>query len=127
MSRRRRGQAHQNTVAFKNRNPKKREIELSTKIQGCCRRCTQQLEWRLKYGKYKPRKKRGQCVMCKNYSISTAYYSICVPCSESSGKCPKCLKLLSDIVDPPSKEAIPCQTSQTSSNSPTVRVSSPKS
>ena len=77
--------AHQNTYAFKH-NPKSKLTEkiLNSPIQHCCRRCTDKLEWRKQYRKYKPLTQLGKCNFCNKKNIKSAYHTICEPCTTSS-------------------------------------------
>jgi hypothetical protein len=47
--------AYQNKFAFRhNKNSKKTKKILALKNEGLCRTCTEQIEWRKRYRKYKP-------------------------------------------------------------------------
>lgn len=53
----RRGQKYQNATAFKNDlHDKSAKIKMINAIQvtQCCGRCTEIIEWKIKYKKYKP-------------------------------------------------------------------------
>jgi predicted nucleic acid-binding Zn ribbon protein len=91
--------AHQNTFAFKH-NPKSKLTEkiLSSPIQHCCRRCTDKLEWRKQYRKYKPLTQMAKCNLCSQKNIKSAYHTICDKCTTSD-------KAKKNLIDAKLKEA----------------------
>lgn len=84
-------QAHQNTFAFKHN----KNSMLTRKIAKCpidkmCKRCTEIIEWRIDYRKYKPLTNPARCNMCQGKCIYKAYRTICDNCAVSKGLCAKC-------------------------------------
>lgn len=54
------GPKHQNSFAFKHNPKSKKTLKiLALPSEGLCRRCSEQIEWRKKYRKYKPLTKPG--------------------------------------------------------------------
>lgn len=83
---------HQNTFAFRH-NPKSK---LSKSIHaipnvGLCERCTQQIEWRKKYRKYKRLTECVRCTACAQKTVSYAYHTVCTECARHKQCCAKCL------------------------------------
>merc|ERR1711991_917792 len=82
---------YQNKRAFTH-NPKsvKSKFIMSQPINGLCRRCTEQIEWKKKYRKYKPLKTPASCRECKQKTVVHAYHNLCEPCQEKLEVCAKC-------------------------------------
>ncbi|CAI5495179.1 unnamed protein product [Closterium sp. Naga37s-1] len=86
------------------RNVQKKETELGTKsrpfanISGVCRRCSEQIAWRRKYGKYKPLTEPAKCQACGKRNVKDAYHAICRACAQEKGLCPKCRQPTKEIV-----------------------------
>lgn len=57
-----------------------------------CERCYEQLQWKLKYGKFKPIKQPKKCENCKMNSILKPYRSLCNKCGDELKKCTKCME-----------------------------------
>jgi hypothetical protein len=55
------------------------------------RRCFEIIDWKKKYGKYKPRRQPGKCLGCDGKTVSQAYHQLCPPCSSSRRVCAKCM------------------------------------
>ncbi|XP_072815690.1 uncharacterized protein C9orf85 homolog isoform X2 [Vicugna pacos] len=70
---------------------------------GVCQRCKEILEWRVKYGKYKPLSKPKKCVKCLQKTVKDSYHIMCRPCACELEVCAKCGKK-EDIVIPFNKE-----------------------
>ena len=86
-----RGQKYQNTVAFKhNKNSKKTRKILAMPINNLCSKCTEQIEWRKKYRKYKPLTVPAKCTKCLLVKVRDAYHILCDDCAAEC--CAKCLK-----------------------------------
>ncbi|KAI8099898.1 uncharacterized protein BX664DRAFT_322351 [Halteromyces radiatus] len=87
------GQAHQNTTAWKpNKNSKKtREIN-ALPVYGLCQRCTDVILWRKKYRKYKPLTSVKKCTGCEQKNIKEAYHVLCNNCASQKKVCAKCLE-----------------------------------
>jgi hypothetical protein len=96
---------HQNAVVWKpNSGVKKNEKELGGKfrpyaeITGVCPRCKQQIEWRRKYGKYKPLTEPAKCHDCGKRSVRQAYHTLCTACSKQRNVCAKCCHPATTII-----------------------------
>lgn len=106
MSSNRRGPPkHQNQYAWKpNAGHKINETELGGKfrpyseITGVCPRCKDQIEWKRRYGKYKPILEPAKCQRCGKRAIRQAYHNICPACAKDAGVCAKCSSLVDQIV-----------------------------
>lgn len=84
---------YQNETAFRhNKNSKLTKTILAMPISGLCSHCTDQLNWRKTYRKYKPLTQPKKCVRCQQKSIKDAYHVICKPCAEKDKVCAKCLE-----------------------------------
>ncbi|RWR77194.1 protein ripply1 [Cinnamomum micranthum f. kanehirae] len=94
---------HQNRYAWNpNANRKKNETELGGKLRpysditGVCPRCKDQIEWKRRYGKYKPLVEPGKCQKCGKRAVRQAYHNLCfgklanAGCAKDSGVCAKC-------------------------------------
>ena len=58
--------------------------------RGVCATCHEIIEWKKKYGKYKPLKVPGKCVGCGSSTVVDAYHNICQQCAAATGACAKC-------------------------------------
>ncbi|XP_067938197.1 uncharacterized protein C9orf85 homolog [Watersipora subatra] len=90
-----RPQKHKNSRAFKNnQNDRTNLIQMlnSLEIFGVCTRCKDQIEWRIKYKKYKPLAAPKKCVKCEQKTVKRAYTTACEPCGSSLQICLKCLQ-----------------------------------
>ena len=65
---------------------------MSEKVIGLCQRCTEQIEWRKKYRKYKPLTTPATCRDCKEKTVVYAYHVLCEPCRKKKDVCAKCEK-----------------------------------
>ncbi|KAK9683115.1 hypothetical protein RND81_10G117600 [Saponaria officinalis] len=88
---------HQNKFAWKpNAGIKINETEPGgrfrplAEIGGVCQRCKDQIEWKRKYGKYKPLTEPSKCQKCSKRAVRQAYHSLCTGCAKEQGVCPKC-------------------------------------
>ncbi|KAJ2846667.1 hypothetical protein IWW36_004239 [Coemansia brasiliensis] len=82
---------YQNKFAYShNKGSKKTQKILSLPIDGLCRRCTDQIEWRKQYRKYKPLTVPKKCVGCQLKKVKKAYHVLCDDCAASKGVCAKC-------------------------------------
>jgi len=92
-SKRTRPQKHQNQSQWKankfKTDPLTKLLENIT-ITNCCPKCTDVIEWKVKYGKYKPLTQPAKCVKCGGRRVKSAYQIVCVPCVEETGVCAKC-------------------------------------
>ncbi|WOK91631.1 hypothetical protein Cni_G00322 [Canna indica] len=96
---------HQNQYAWKpNAGRKINETELGGKlrpfaaISGVCPRCREQIDWKRRYGKYKPISEPAKCQKCGKRAVRQAYHNICSACSKEHGICAKCCSRTGDIV-----------------------------
>lgn len=62
----------------------------------CCRRCCDQLQWKVDYGKFIPLERPRRCNMCSQKTVAIAYHRICQDCCIASAKCAKCQKRPAD-------------------------------
>jgi len=88
-----RAQKYKNTTAFKNSmhdTSKKTQIINSIEVMGCCVRCKDMIEWKIKYKKYKPLTLPKKCTSCQEKRVKRAYYILCDECIKSNGRCGKC-------------------------------------
>ena len=84
---------YQNKTAFvpdPNGKSKKTKKIMATQVTDLCRRCTEQIEWRKQYRKYKPLKQPSTCRDCKEKTVVSAYHNLCKPCADAKGVCAKC-------------------------------------
>jgi len=84
-------QAYQNTYAFKhNKSSKLTKVISRVPLDNLCKRCLDQLEWRIDYRKYKPLSAPSRCNSCLEKTIYKAYRTICDKCSVTNKICAKC-------------------------------------
>ncbi|CAH9102114.1 unnamed protein product [Cuscuta epithymum] len=88
---------HQNSFAWKPNGGKKiNESELGgrfkpySEITGVCARCKGQIDWKRKYGKYKPLTEPAKCQKCSKRNVRQAYHNICNGCAKEHNVCAKC-------------------------------------
>jgi len=96
-------QKHKNATAFKfdkYRTDPTAKVLKNLEILNCCPKCTSVLEWKIKYGKYKPLTVPGKCVDCLNKCVKHAYHIRCEACVLKSGKCAKCGEKLELVSTP---------------------------
>ncbi|KAK1806884.1 hypothetical protein P4O66_005367 [Electrophorus voltai] len=90
-----RSQKHQNRTAFKNdkygASPQVKKANAKVH-DGLCQRCTEILEWRVKYNKYKFLTQPRKCVKCLQKTVKDAYHIMCKSCALSLELCAKCGK-----------------------------------
>ncbi|CAK9175782.1 unnamed protein product [Ilex paraguariensis] len=107
MSSSRRGQPpkHQNAYAWKpNAGRKINETEVGGKfrpyseITGVCSRCKDQIEWKRKYGKYKPLIEPAKCQRCSKRTVRQAYHNLCPACAKEQNVCAKCSCQVGQII-----------------------------
>eukprot|EP00002_Diphylleia_rotans_P037610 TRINITY_DN8419_c0_g2_i1.p1 TRINITY_DN8419_c0_g2~~TRINITY_DN8419_c0_g2_i1.p1 ORF type:complete len:275 (-),score=86.99 TRINITY_DN8419_c0_g2_i1:57-881(-) len=85
--------AHQNEFAFKhNKHSKLTAKILAAPNLGLCHRCTDIVEWRKRYRKYKPLSQPKKCTSCSQKTVTLAYHVICDKCAIAKGVCAKCLE-----------------------------------
>lgn len=92
-------QKYQNRRAFRNDlHNCSRTIKAlnSLEINGCCKRCMEVIEWKIKFNKYKQLNQPKKCVKCLQKSVKNSYYTTCQKCIESQNICGKCGDALSN-------------------------------
>ncbi|GAB2300092.1 hypothetical protein Dimus_034132 [Dionaea muscipula] len=96
---------HQNTYAWKpNAGRKINEIEPGGRyrplsdITGVCPRCKEQIEWKRKYGKYKPLTEPAKCQRCSKRAVRQAYHNLCTGCAKDHKLCAKCCCRVDQII-----------------------------
>jgi hypothetical protein len=93
-----RAPAHQNRFAYKhNKNSKITKRIYSISHHGLCERCTEQIEWRKTYRKYKALKAPAKCRGCDQKNVKRAYHTLCSSCAGGKRVCAKCVKPLSAL------------------------------
>jgi len=66
-------QKHKNSTSFKfdkHRTDPTAKVLKNLEVINCCPKCTSVLEWKLKYGKYKPLTVPGKCVDCLQKTVA---------------------------------------------------------
>ncbi|CAD7091540.1 unnamed protein product [Hermetia illucens] len=100
-----RPQRHQNRTAFKNDlHDKTPKMKMINNLHVCevCERCKAQIEWKIKYKKYKPLTQPKTCARCQQKTVKKAYHVICRECSQKDRVCAKCLKSADEVtIEPP--------------------------
>eukprot|EP01062_Namystynia_karyoxenos_P056700 TRINITY_DN47618_c0_g1_i1.p1 TRINITY_DN47618_c0_g1~~TRINITY_DN47618_c0_g1_i1.p1 ORF type:complete len:262 (+),score=83.23 TRINITY_DN47618_c0_g1_i1:87-788(+) len=88
------GQHHNQTAWVPHKHQKQLRQAVTERLAGytdnCCERCIAQLEWRKKYGKYKPLERPGKCHACQERNVVRAYHGLCEGCARSRTACAKC-------------------------------------
>ncbi|KAK9924872.1 hypothetical protein M0R45_033219 [Rubus argutus] len=105
---------HKNKYAWKpNAGVKINETEVGgrfrplSEITGVCPRCKEQIEWKRRYGKYKPLTEPAKCQRCTKRAVRHSHHKLCQPCAKEHGVCAKCCSRVERIVgkDPAEVEA----------------------
>ncbi|KAH9676811.1 hypothetical protein KPL70_019288 [Citrus sinensis] len=75
---------HQNRYAWKPKAGQKiNEREVGGKLRpypeitGVCPRCKDQIDWKRRYGKYKPLSEPAKCQRCTKRAVRQAYHNLC--------------------------------------------------
>jgi len=93
-NKRARSQKHQNKTAWnaydKFKTDPKSKIASGVTVTNCCSKCTEVIDWKIRYGKYKPLTKPAKCTRCSERRIKSAYHILCISCVELTGNCAKC-------------------------------------
>ncbi|CAD5180350.1 unnamed protein product [Musa acuminata subsp. malaccensis] len=96
---------HQNKYAWKpNAGCKINETELGGRLRpysavsGVCPRCKEQIDWKRRYGKYKPILEPAKCQKCGKRTVRQAYHNVCSACSKDLGICAKCCGSTNEII-----------------------------
>uniref|UniRef100_A0A5B7A7Z0 Uncharacterized protein n=1 Tax=Davidia involucrata TaxID=16924 RepID=A0A5B7A7Z0_DAVIN len=102
---------HQNRYAWKpNAGVKINETEVGgrfrpySEITGVCPRCKEQIEWKRKYGKYKPLTEPAKCQRCSKRAVRQAHHNLCTACAKEQGVCAKCSCRVGRIIGRDSSE-----------------------
>lgn len=102
---------HQNKFAWKPKaGVKINETEVGGKfrpyseVTGVCPRCKDQIEWKRKYGKYKPLSEPAKCQRCSKRAVRQAYHNLCTACAKEHNVCAKCSCHVNRIVGRDSSE-----------------------
>ncbi|TVU35017.1 hypothetical protein EJB05_16882 [Eragrostis curvula] len=105
MSKRQGPPKHQNSYAWKpNLGRKINETEPGgrfrplSEITGVCQRCRDQIDWKRRYGKYKPIVEPAKCQKCSKRNVRQAYHNVCRDCSKNLGICAKCCTNVKELV-----------------------------
>ncbi|GJN17590.1 hypothetical protein PR202_gb04669 [Eleusine coracana subsp. coracana] len=105
MSKRQGPPKHQNSYAWKpNLGKKINETEPGgrfrplSEITGVCQRCRDQIDWKRRYGKYKPIVEPTKCQKCSKRNVRQAYHNVCRDCSKNLGICAKCCTCVNNLV-----------------------------
>jgi len=88
-----RPQKYKNSKVFKNDmhdSSDKTKALNALDIRGCCPRCKEVIQWKIKYKKYKPLTVYKKCVSCAQKNVKRAYYIYCDECIKRLKKCGKC-------------------------------------
>ena len=86
-----RHQKYQNKKAFKVRDHIENDkLIKSTPMHHLCNKCSEVIEWKLKYGKYKKLTAPKKCLKCNLKRIVANYRLICNPCGDKHKLCTKC-------------------------------------
>lgn len=96
---------HQNKIAWKpNAGIKINETEVGgrfrplSEITGVCPRCKEQIDWKRRYGKYKPLHEPAKCQRCSKRNVRQAYHNLCFGCAKEHRVCAKCCSRVERIV-----------------------------
>ncbi|XP_024928377.2 uncharacterized protein LOC107416440 isoform X2 [Ziziphus jujuba] len=102
---------HQNKYAWKpNAGHKINETEVGgrlrpySEITGVCLRCKEQIDWKRRYGKYKPLTEPAKCQRCSKRAVRQAYHNLCSGCAKEQGVCAKCCSRVDSVVGRDSSE-----------------------
>ncbi|KAF8012726.1 hypothetical protein BT93_I0779 [Corymbia citriodora subsp. variegata] len=111
MSNRRGPPKHQNAYAWKpNAGVKINETEVGgrfrpySEVTGVCARCKEQIEWKRRYGKYKPLTEPAKCQKCTRRAVRQAYHNLCSGCAKEQNVCAKCRCQVGNLIGRDSSE-----------------------
>ncbi|XP_017067378.1 uncharacterized protein C9orf85 homolog [Drosophila eugracilis] len=95
-----RAQKHKNRHVFKNdlhdKTPQQLRLN-AMHVSTVCQRCKEQIEWKIKYKKYKPLTQAKTCAHCKERTVKKAYHVVCRDCAIKANACAKCLKSAKEV------------------------------
>ena len=77
-------------IKLNNKEIKEEERIKRGMSEGLCQRCSEKLQWRFQFNKYKPLKTIANCQGCKKKCITKAYRTLCDECGRSKNVCPSC-------------------------------------
>lgn len=87
--------AHANKVKYEpNRGDKHNTLNklvAALPSGGMCKKCTEVIEWKKSYGKYKPLKQPAKCCGCGKRAVDLPYCQLCEACAIDRQVCPKCM------------------------------------
>ncbi|XP_054782104.1 uncharacterized protein LOC129289371 [Prosopis cineraria] len=69
-----------------------------SEITGVCPRCKEQIDWKRRYGKYKPLVEPAKCQRCSKRAVRQAYHNLCSGCAKEHRVCAKCCCAVDRIV-----------------------------
>lgn len=95
-----RAQKHKNRFVFKNdlHDKTPQQIRLNAMhVSTVCQRCKEQIEWKIKYKKYKALTQAKTCAHCHERTVRKAYHVICKDCATKAKCCAKCLKSADEV------------------------------
>ncbi|KAF2313689.1 hypothetical protein GH714_012744 [Hevea brasiliensis] len=111
MSKRQGPPKHQNRYAWKPKAGHKiNETEVGGKLRpyseitGVCPRCKEQIDWKRRYGKYKPLSEPAKCQRCSKRAVRQAYHNLCSACAKEQNVCAKCCCCVNQIIGRDSAE-----------------------
>ena len=86
--------AHANRVKYEpSRGDKHNTLQKLVKalpVHSTCEKCTEVIEWKKQYGKYKPLKQPAKCTGCNQKAVHLAYHQLCPECCRARQCCAKC-------------------------------------
>ncbi|XP_016962729.1 uncharacterized protein C9orf85 homolog [Drosophila biarmipes] len=95
-----RAQKYTNRHVFKNdlhdKTPQQLRLN-AMHVSTVCQRCKEQIEWKIKYKKYKPLTQAKTCAHCKERTVKKAYHVVCRDCAVKANACAKCLKSATEV------------------------------
>ncbi|KAH9676810.1 hypothetical protein KPL70_019288 [Citrus sinensis] len=96
---------HQNRYAWKPKAGQKiNEREVGGKLRpypeitGVCPRCKDQIDWKRRYGKYKPLSEPAKCQRCTKRAVRQAYHNLCPGCAKEQNVCAKCCSRVDRVI-----------------------------
>ncbi|KAK4426258.1 putative protein C9o [Sesamum alatum] len=96
---------HQNKFAWKPHSGQKinptevgGQLRPYSEVTGVCSRCKEQIEWKRRYGKYKPLTEPSKCQRCSKRNVRQAYHNLCAGCAKEHKVCAKCSCRVDNIV-----------------------------
>lgn len=62
-----------------------------------CKRCVDQIMWKLQFGKYRKMTEPSRCNLCHEKCVVKSYHQVCDPCAKAKDICSKCMKSNSEV------------------------------